>query len=240
VPIINENDTVSTEEIRFGDNDTLSALVVNLVKADLLILLTDTPGLMTEDPRRGEGKLIREVLTIGPEIEACARDTQSARGTGGMASKLKAVKMVVTSGEPVIIAHGLTPHLLERLFDGEEIGTFFHPGKGKLKGRKRWIAFFVKPAGKIIVDKGAAEALIRKGKSLLAPGVVAVEGGFQAGDTVGIFTEGAEEIARGLTNFSAAELAEIKGRKSSEIGKLFERKRCNEIVHRDNLVLLAR
>jgi glutamate 5-kinase len=239
VPIINENDTVSTEEIKFGDNDALSALVLNLVKADLLIILTDIEGLMTRDPKRGGGELIREVRCISPEIEALARGVGSARGTGGMASKLKAVKMVTSSGETAIIADGRERDTLDKLFAGEEVGTLFHPGSGKLGGRKRWIAFFIKPKGEIVVDDGAAKALLDRGKSLLPTGVRDVVGDFKGGDKVSIVTLAGREIARGLTNYSAEDLRRIKGLKTGAIHGVLGHKDYDEVVHRDNLVLVA-
>lgn len=239
VPVINENDTVSTAEIKFGDNDALSALVSNLVKADLLVILTDIEGLMTRDPKRGVGELIREVRRMSPEIEALARGAGSARGTGGMASKLKAVKMVTSSGEAAIVADGRERDILERLFAGEEVGTLFHPGGGKLRGRKRWIAFFLKPKGKIVVDDGAASALLDRGKSLLPTGVRDALGDFKGGDKVSIVTLAGREIARGLTNYSAEDLRRIKGLKTGAIHGVLGHKDYDEVVHRDNLVLIA-
>lgn len=239
VPVINENDTVSTEEIKFGDNDALSALVSNLVKADLLIILTDIAGLMTRDPKMGGGELIGEVRCMSPEIEALASGAGSARGTGGMASKLKAVKMVTSSGEAAIIADGRERNILDRLFAGEELGTLFHPGGGKLRGRKRWIAFFIKPKGRIVVDDGAAAALLSRGKSLLPTGVKDVLGDFKDGDKVSIVTLSGREIARGLTNYSAEDLRRIKGLKTGAIHGVLGHKDYDEVVHRDNLVLMA-
>ena len=238
VPVINENDTVSTDEIKFGDNDNLSALVANLVKADLLIILTDTAGLMTVDPKKGGGELIREVPCMSPEIEALARGAGSARGTGGMASKLKAVKMVVSSGEAAVVADGREKDILGRLFTGEQVGTFFHPQGGRLRGRKRWIAFFIKPRGKIVVDDGAAAALLDRGTSLLPTGVKDVLGDFKSGDKVSIVTLQAREIARGLTNYAAEDLRKIKGVKTGEIQAVLGYKDYDEVVHRDNLVLI--
>jgi glutamate 5-kinase len=239
VPIINENDTVSTEEIKFGDNDTLSALVSNLVKADLLVILTDIEGLLTRDPKTGGGELIREVRCMSPEIEALAQGAGSARGTGGMASKLKAVKMVISSGEAAIIADGREGDTLEKLFSGEETGTLFHPGSGKLRGRKRWIAFFIKPKGKIVVDDGAVSAILDRGKSLLPTGVKDVLGDFKSGDKVSIVTLSGREIARGLTNYPAEDLRKVKGLKTGAIHGVLGYKDYDEVVHRDNLVLIT-
>ena len=239
VPIINENDTVSTDEIKFGDNDTLSALVANLVAADLLVILTDTRGLMTEDPRKGKGELIREVERMTPGIETLARGAGSARGTGGMASKLRAVKMVVSSGEAAVIADGREREILCRILRGEDVGTFFHPAGAKMDGRKRWIAWFVKPRGTLIVDDGAAAALLRKGTSLLPSGIRDVLGEFRDGDTVRVTAADGREIARGLSNYSAADLRVIRGRKTGEIAGLLGHKDYDEAVHRDNLVLMG-
>lgn len=239
VPVINENDTVSTDEIKFGDNDCLSALVANLVGADLLVILTDTKGLMTVDPRRGKGELISEVPHISPEIEALAKGAGTARGTGGMASKLRAVKMVVSSGEAAVIADGKERDILARLLRGEQTGTFFHPAKEKMGCRKRWIAWFVKPKGTLVIDDGAVAALLRRGTSLLPSGISDVLGDFRDGDTVSILAAGAREIARGLSNYSSADLRLIKGRKTGEIKGLLGHKDYDEAVHRDNLVLLG-
>lgn len=238
VPIINENDTVSTEEIKLGDNDTLSALVSNLVQADLLVLLTDIEGLMTQDPRKGKGRLIREIHAITPETEAVAGKAGSGRARGGMESKLKAAGMVVSSGEAVVIADGRKRDVLGRLFGGEDLGTFFHPERRKVKGRKRWIAFFLRPRGRIIVDGGAAAAILGKGKSLLATGIIDVKGEFTRGDTVTILSPDLVEIARGFTNYSADEVRRIKGLKTSRIKEVLGRKDYDEVVHRDNLALL--
>ena len=239
VPIINENDTVSTDEIKFGDNDSLSALVANLVAADLLVILTDTRGLMTEDPRKGKGELIREVERMTPRIEALAKGAGSARGTGGMASKLRAVKMVVSSGEAAVIADGREREILPRVMRGEDVGTFFHPAGEKMDGRKRWIAWFVKPKGKLLIDDGAVAALVRKGTSLLPSGIREVLGDFRDGDTVSVLAPDGREIARGLSNYSAADLRLLRGRKSADIKGLLGHKDYDEAVHRDNLVLLG-
>lgn len=239
VPIINENDTVSTDEIKFGDNDCLSALVANLVAADLLVILTDAQGLMTEDPKKGGGELIAEVARIGPEIEALAKGAGSDRGTGGMVSKLRAVKMVVFSGESAVIADGRERDILARIVRGEAVGTFFHPAKERMDGRKRWIAYFIKPKGKVVIDDGAVSAILRKGTSLLPSGIRGVSGDFKKGDTVSVVSTAGREVARGLTNYSASDLRLIGGRKTGEIKGILGRKDYDEAVHRDNLVLLG-
>jgi len=238
VPIINENDTVLTDEIKFGDNDILSALVANLVKADLLVILTDTEGLMTRDPKRGRGELVKEVKAVTRSLEAVALGAGSTRGTGGMASKLRAVKMVVASGEAAIIADGRKSDILERLFKGEEIGTYFYPAGERMGGRKRWIAFFLKPKGRIVIDDGAVSAVIERGKSLLPTGILEVAGDFNSGDTVAICRLGGREVARGLTNYSSEEVRRIKGLKTNQISSVLGYKYYDEVVHRDNLVLV--
>lgn len=241
VPIINENDTVSVDEIKFGDNDMLSALVVNLVKADLLIILSDIDGLMTEDPRRSRDAMrISEVTGITDEIASCADGTVGPCGIGGMASKLEAAKIVTGAGETMVIANGRADCVLRRIFDGEDVGTIFLPSKGKMRGRKRWIAYFTRPRGDIRVDAGAADALCGKGKSLLASGIVGVNGEFQAGDPVRIVGENGGEIGRGLTNYTSVELKKIMGGKTGRIKSILGYKYYDEIIHRDNLVILTK
>jgi glutamate 5-kinase len=233
VPVINENDTVSVEEIRFGDNDLLSALVASLAEADLLILLTGVPGLLDR-----EGRVVRMIETIGPEIDALVRGDVSAEGSGGMASKLAAARIGQKSAFHTVIAPGREPDVVTRLMDGEELGTFIKAGGEKLVARKRWLAFGQRPAGKIVVDDGAAKALVERHKSLLAIGVAAVEGGFAAGASVSIVTKRGRELARGITNYSAADIEKIKGRRTDELAAIVGEVRFDEVVHRDNLTVL--
>ncbi len=235
VPVINENDSVSTEELKFGDNDTLSALVASLVGADLLILLSTAPGLVD---RKGTGQIIPVVEKITPQIESLAGGTESATAVGGMISKLSAVKIAARSGCGVIIASGADAAILPRLLTGEGACTFFVPEKIPLDARKRWIAWFQHPDGTVRIDAGAERALRDKGSSLLAKGVMAIEGNFEAGDVVAILTASGQPLARGVAQFSALEARAIAGQSNAAIAQKFPgRKRC-ELIHRDSLVVL--
>jgi glutamate 5-kinase len=240
VPIVNENDTVAVESIKFGDNDNLSAMIALLMDADILINLTDIDGLYTKDPRMfPEAELIDTVSTIGKDIEKWASDIPGALGTGGMSSKIKAARKVTSAGIPMIIAKGLKSDILLRLFAGEKHGTFFAPKHGRLASRKCWIAFTLKPAGSLLIDPGAANALIKQGKSLLPSGIVAVEGEFGVGAPVACITEDRKVIGTGLVNYSAADIRLIKGLKTSQIGKQLGSKPYDEVIHRDNLAITA-
>jgi len=240
VPIVNENDTVATEEIRVGDNDNLSALVANLLDADTLILLTDQPGLFTADPRREvNAHLITEI--VGPDIpekiwQAAGR-TNTDLGTGGMVTKLQAADLARRSGTTVIIAPGDEPDVLARLVDGEAIGTRFHPSVTAIESRKRYILTGGQAQGAVIIDAGAARAL-RKGGSLLAVGITTVESGFDRGDPIRILAINGGELARGITNYSSADLIRILGRKSDEIEATLGYHYGDEVVHHNNLILL--
>jgi glutamate 5-kinase len=240
VPIVNENDTVAVESIKFGDNDNLSAMIALLMDADLLINLTDIDGLYTRDPRVfPEAELIPTVSTIGKDIEKWAGDIPGALGTGGMSTKIKAARKVTSAGIPMIIAKGLKSDILLRLFAGEAHGTFFVPKKGRLASRKCWIAFTLKPAGSLLIDPGAANALIKGCKSLLPSGIVAVEGEFDVGAAVACLTEDRKIIGTGLVNYSSADIRLIKGLKTSQIGKQLGSKPYDEVIHRDNLAITA-
>lgn len=240
VPIVNENDTVAVESIKFGDNDNLSAMIALLMDADLLINLTDIDGLYTQDPRVfPEAEMIPVVSTIGKDIEKWASDIPGALGTGGMSSKIKAARKVTTAGIPMIIAKGLKPDMLIRLLSGEKHGTFFVPKRRRLASRKSWIAFTLKPAGSLLIDHGAATALMKRGKSLLPSGIVTVEGEFDVGAAVVCLTEDRKVIGTGLVNYSAAEIRLIKGLKTSQIVKQLGSKPYDEVIHRDNLVITA-
>lgn len=240
VPIINENDTVAVEEIRFGDNDTLGALVASKVEADLLVILSDVAGLYTGDPRKNKNaELIHIVNEIDADTERIAlRSTGSQRGVGGMYTKIKAAKIATASGVMVVIADGIKPNILSNIFQGEDIGTKFLPRQEKISGRKKWIAFCNKSNGKIVVDDGAAKALLKMGKSLLPSGITQVEGKFVLGDMVTVVDKDGDEIARGLVSFTSEELAKIKGKKTSEIFEILGHKDYDEVIHRDNLVIL--
>jgi glutamate 5-kinase len=235
IPIINENDSVSTEELKFGDNDTLSALVASLAGADLLILLSTAPGLVD---RKGSGQIIPVVEKITPQIESLAGGTESATAVGGMISKLAAVKIAARSGCGVIIASGVDPAILPRLLAGEGAGTFFVPEKIPLDARRRWLAWFQQPAGSVRVDAGAERALREKGGSLLAKGVTGIEGAFAIGDVVAILSPEGKPIARGIAQFTADEARAIAGKNSAEISEKFPGRKHLELVHRDSLVVL--
>lgn len=239
VPVINENDTVAVEELNFGENDFLSALVAGLVDAELLCLLTDTDGLYTADPRVDSGaRLISTVTLVTPELELSAGGPGTTRGSGGMASKLAAAKVAMQCGTAVVIARARARDVLPRILAGEELGTFFPPGATRLEHRKRWIAHGAPVAGRIEVDDGAVRALTRGGGSLLPSGVLGVEGSFVPGNTVAIFSSGGREVARGIVNFGSAELSLIKGRQTGEIEGLLGHKDYDEVVHRNNMVLM--
>lgn len=239
IPIINENDSVAVEEIKFGENDILSALVTNLMEAELLIILSDIEGLYTTHPRGGkEGKLIKVVEEIDSRLESLAGGPGDVISTGGMSAKLQAAKIVINSGEPMVIANGNSPRVIQRILEGEEIGTLFIPREEKIASRKRWIAFTRRLSGKISVDQGAREALKRKGKSLLPSGIAKIEGEFKEGDMVSVINGDDEEFARGLSNYSSLELEKIKGAKTEDIKSILGYKYYDEVIHRDNLVIL--
>lgn len=240
IPIVNENDTTATEEIRFGDNDNLSALVCNLVDADLLALLTDQAGLFTSDPRRDpKAQLVGRVggERIPKEIWQAAGGSSNGLGTGGMITKLQAADLARRSGAAVIIAKGSDPDIILRLASAEPVGTLFQPSSSILESRKRFILGSNKIHGSLIIDNGAARA-IRGGGSLLAVGITQMEGSFDRGDTVRITSSSQGEIGRGLSNYNAADLARIIGHKSEEIVSILGFAYGEEIVHRNNLVLL--
>lgn len=236
VPIINENDTVSVDEIKFGDNDRLSSLVTNLVEADLLIMLTDTDGLYVK--KEGKHKVLSVVDKITAEIEKEARGTTKQVSVGGMATKIEAARVVTGSGVACIIANGRQKDVLLKIIDGQDIGTLFVPKTAKLQARKRWLAFTSRLSGRIFVDQGAKDALIAKGKSLLPSGITKCEGKFEAGDAVSVIDSSNHELARGLVNYSSEQINQIKGKKTSEIGAILGHKDYDEVIHRDNLVVL--
>ncbi len=239
LPIVNENDTVAVEEIRFGENDILSALVAQLVDADLLIILTDMDGLFTADPRKDPSAgLIPLVPPRGFEGPFWTGGETSLTGVGGMEAKVKAAQKAAASGIPVIVANGLKEAILSRILQGEEVGTLFVPAVSRMGSRKRWLAFASHPKGRIVVDEGAKMALVHRGKSLLPSGIKAVSKSFKAGDVVGLVGEDGIEFARGLANYSAEEVERIKGKKSTEIEAILGQKPYDEVVHRDNLVIL--
>jgi glutamate 5-kinase len=238
VPIINENDTVATDELKFGDNDNLAALICNLAGADLLILLTDTDGLYDRDPRdHPDAKLLPLVETFDANLEKAAGRRPGALGRGGMASKLQAAKKAAAAGLPTLVANGLTPGILEKIFAGEVVGTLFLPQAQKLKSRQYWLAYNVTPQGAILVDQGAFDALTRHHKSLLPAGIVEVFGAFGQGAPVQLVDPEGHPFAMGLTNYSAREINRIKGRQTQEIAQYLGKKGYDEVIHRDNLVI---
>jgi glutamate 5-kinase len=236
VPVVNENDAVADDEIRFGDNDRLAALVAHLLRADLLVLLTDTPGLLTADPRLDAGaSLIEEVLEIDATLEAMATAGGSERGSGGMASKLAAAKMAAWSGVRVVIAAADRDDVLAGAVGAEPgVGTVVRPRERRLSARKLWIAFAVAPAGTVVVDAGAREALVERGRSLLPAGVVEVRGGWEAGDAVEVATVEGGVFAKGLARHPASTVQRWAGKRTSELPDDVE----PEVVHRDDLVVL--
>jgi glutamate 5-kinase len=235
VPIVNENDTVSADEIKFGDNDTLSALVASLTKADLLVILSTIRGLL--DRANGD-RLVPVVEEISPEITALAGGTDSPTAVGGMISKLEAAKIAMRSGCGVFIGDGSNPSILLQLANGEADGTFFVPGKIPLISRKRWLAFFERAQGRIVVDAGAVEAVRLHGKSLLAKGITGVEGDFPAEAVISVMGPDGTIFARGRSRFSAAELSDLRGASSDEVKKRFPDRKRGEVIHRDQLVVL--
>jgi len=237
VPIINENDTVATEEIQIGDNDTLSALVASLVDADLLVILSDVEGLMTADPRRRrDARLIPTVPRIDAAILRAGARTPSTQGVGGMATKIEAARIATESGIATVITSGERPQPLLRLLAGERPGTVFLPADRTPSARRRWLAFGLPARGALVIDDGARDAL-RRGKSLLPAGLVEVVGTFAEGEAVAIRDLRGQEVARGLVNYPSAHLARIKGVRSTEIAGVLGGKTHDEVVHRDNLAL---
>jgi glutamate 5-kinase len=238
IPIINENDTVAVDEIKFGDNDNLAAMIANIIEADLFINLTSTDGLYDCNPMVSKkAKLIRVVSECSEEMEAAATDETSSAGTGGMKSKFQAAKKVTAIGIPCIIAPGKKKKVLIDIIEGKEIGTLFLPMSHRLNSKKYWIAFTLRPRGKLIIDDGAKKALLEKGKSLLPSGIIDVEGDFDLGDPVVCVDRKGAILAKGLVNFSSAEINKIKGLKTSQINQVLGHKDYDEVIHRDNLAV---
>jgi glutamate 5-kinase len=241
LPVVNENDTVAVEEIKVGDNDNLSAFVASLIDADLLVLLTDVDGLYTGDPARDPAaRKLDTVDAVNDAIEALVWKRPGAGGSvGGMATKLQAAQKAAAAGVAMVIGSGREEGVLTRIVAGETVGTYFPPKADRLTARKRWIAFAVPPQGRLTVDAGAVVALTRRGKSLLPSGLVGVDGEFAAGDLVAVAGEpDGREFARGLVNFEAEELRRIKGAKTQEIEARLGYRSFDEVIHRDNLVIL--
>lgn len=237
VPIINENDTVATAEIKFGDNDFLSALVANIVDADLLVLLSDVDGLFDRDPKRHpDARRLGFVPEVDAATMALASGGTSAFGTGGMQSKLTAAQTAARFGATTVIVNGRTPDVLRRVLAGDDVGTLFPPAPAALGGRKRWIAA-LRPQGRLTLDAGAVRAVATQGKSVLPSGIVRVEGRFAAGDVVACCDEQGREFARGLSSYGAGEVEAIRGLKSSEIARRLGFRAHDEVIHRDDLAL---
>ena len=239
IPIINENDTVVVDEIKFGDNDNLSALITNLVGADLLIILTDIEGLCDSDPRvNPNAHCIPLVEDIDANMEGIVEETKSEMSVGGMISKIQAAKKASRFGIPTVVARGTKDGILHQILKGKEIGTLILSKGEALSSRKHWIAFNPKPKGDVIVDDGAKKAIIQKGRSLLPSGVVKIRGIFDRGDLVSCLGPRGKEFARGLVNYSATELEKIKGFRSDQIESTLGYKYSDEVIHRDDLVVL--
>jgi glutamate 5-kinase len=237
VPIINENDTVAVEEIKFGDNDTLSAMVAGLIDADLLLILSDVDGLYDTDPHlHKEARLLGQVEEITEMMEENSNSRGSRFSSGGMRTKLKAARICMASGVPMVIANSSVQDVIRRVVRGEEVGTLFVPREEKMHARKKWIAFARLTQGSIVVDRGAAAALVEKGKSLLPSGVLEVRGDFERGMVVAVISaESNKQIARGMVNYSSQELQLIAGKRTAEIAKILGEKDYDEAIHRNNL-----
>lgn len=239
LPIVNENDTVAVREIQFGDNDTLSALVAHLAQADLLIILTDTEGVFTGDPHRDPAaRLIPRVRPQDAISSFCAEDTGSAASIGGMTSKVRAAHRAAVAGIPTVVASGRTPGTVEAILRGEDVGTLFVPSRSRMQSRKRWLAFASLPRGAIVVDAGAKAALVTGGKSLLPSGIRGTQRPFRAGDVVSLVDLDGQEFGRGLANYARDDVEAIKGVRSDEVAGILGHKSYDEVIHRDNLVIL--
>ncbi len=239
VPVVNENDVVANEELRFGDNDTLAALVANLVEADLLVLLTDQPGLFDADPRvHPDARLVEHAAVDDPRLDLYAGESRGTLGRGGMATKLRAARVAARSGTATVIASGREPGVLHRIARGEAVGTLLVPAQEPHAARKRWLAGQLQVRGTLVLDEGAVKALRESGKSLLAAGVQSVEGRFSRGEVVACVDASGREVARGLVNYSSEEARRILGQPSSRFEAILGYKDDEELIHRDNLVLL--
>ncbi|MDA1339588.1 MAG: glutamate 5-kinase [Methylophilales bacterium] len=239
IPIINENDTVASDEIRFGDNDTLGAMVANLLEADLLVILTDQDGLFSDDPRKNHSAYLVEHAYIDDDrLDLLARDTTSSIGTGGMTTKIQAARKAALSGAHTIIASGRRENILTDVSENNFYGTFLECREPKQLARKKWLADVLRPKGKIFIDTGATNALINEGKSLLSVGVIKVEGNFDRGEAVKCFDVEGKEIAQGLINYSSDELDKIKGISTDKIESILGYVNELSLIHRNNLVIM--
>lgn len=240
IPIVNENDVVALDELKIGDNDNMSALVAGIVDADLVIILSDVDGLYTANPQtHPDAELVHTVTEITPAVEESAGGAGTLRGTGGMATKIQAAKAATSSGISLVIASGTEKNAVPRIVAGEEIGTLFVSRENRLQFRKRWLAFGARIMGSIVVDEGCCKALHKAGGcSILPAGITGVEGSFEAGSTISVKDAQGHELARGLVHYSSEELAKIKGCRSGEIEELLGHKNFDEVIHRDDLVIL--
>lgn len=239
IPVVNENDSVATDELRFGDNDTLAARVAAGIGADLLIILSDVDGLFDKNPaNHHDAKLIERVTEVNQDIVALAGDTNVETSVGGMKTKLQAARIACASGVTTIVANGHVPGIVTSVLNGSARCTTFVPAEDAISHRKRWIAFGRSVHGSVHIDEGAVRALVHMGKSLLPAGIVNVEGVFEVGAAVHVLGPVGERLAQGLVNYSSREIALIKGRKSAEIPDILGRKDFDEVIHRDNLVVL--
>lgn len=240
IPVINENDAVAVDELKIGDNDTLSATVATIVDADVLVILSDIEGLYTANPQKDkQAKLISEVQEITPEIECIAGGAGSRLGTGGMYTKIEAARIAVSSGVTMLIASGSRDGVLRDILDGAAIGTIFPARDSHLRVRKSWLAFGKRIDGEIMVDAGCERAVLECGSSLLAAGIVAVEGDFAAGNTVRVLSTNQREIARGIVNYDVQALKKIIGRQTNEFSNILHGEIHDEVIHRDNMVLMV-
>jgi len=239
VPVINENDTVSIDEIKFGDNDNLSAMVTNLTDADLLLSLTSTDGLYDKDPNLHKDACLIAIVKGADKDVLQFAGTAGRMGTGGMAAKVMAARKVALAGVPTVIANGTAPGMIKRVFEGMETGTLFVPNETALCGRKHWIAFTKSPRGDVMIDRGAAIAVVEKGKSLLPSGIIEVKGRFSQGDSVNVLGPDGKAIAMGMVNYHSGEIRKIAGARSSEIESRLGFRHDDEVIHRDNLVLMT-
>jgi glutamate 5-kinase len=240
IPIINENDTVAIDEIRFGDNDTLAGQVAHLVDANLLVILSDVNGLYREDPHLNpSAEFLSVISSITKEIEDFAGTSRTQTSRGGMVTKIRAAKQAGRFGVPTLLLNGETPNALGEVLQGKPWGTFFVSDQSPLTSRKQWIAYTLRPKGELLVDEGAAAALTLRGKSLLPSGIIDIKGFFMTGDAITCATHEGKPFAQGLTNYSAETLQRIKGKKTSEIRQLLGSLEYEEVIHRDNLVILS-
>jgi glutamate 5-kinase len=241
VPIVNENDAVAVDEIKIGENDSLSAMVAALIDADLLVILSDIDGLYTQDPRKDPGAaIVRTVEEITAAVEASSGGAGSSLGTGGMATKVQAAKIATSAGIPLVIANAGEKDVLSRVLSGEELGTIFLAREGALGFKKRWLSFGARVEGRLYVDRGAERSLVSAGGSLLAAGIKAVDGEFSEGDVVSVLSrESGRELGRGMSNYSAEDLRKIMGKRSDDIASILGTKPYDEAIHRDRLALLV-